>query len=185
MGLFEIIIISFGLAMDAFAVSVCKGLSIKKFKWKNAIIIAGYFGCFQGIMPLIGYFLGASFSNLVEYIDHWIAFFLLLIIGGKMVKESADDDLEKNNDNIDFKTMTLLGIATSIDALAIGVTFAFLKTNILRAVFLIGIITFVLSFLGVKIGNRFGDKLQKKAELMGGVVLILIGIKILLEHLGV
>ena len=185
MGVFEIIVIGIGLAMDAFAVSVCKGLSMKKMNWKNAIIIALYFGIFQAIMPIIGYFLGTTFSGFVESVDHWIAFILLSIIGGNMIKDSADDEIEKRNDKVDLKTMSILAIATSIDALAVGVTFAFFKANVLQAVTIIGLITFGLSLIGVKIGNRFGDKFQNKAELIGGIILIIIGLKILLEHLGV
>lgn len=185
MNLFEIFLVGIGLAMDAFAVSVCKGLSMKKMNWKSAIIIALYFGIFQAGMPIIGYFLGTAFSSFVENIDHWIAFILLSIIGGNMIKESTDDETEKRNDKVDLKTMILLAIATSIDALAIGVTFAFFKTNIALAVTVIGLITFMLSIFGVKIGNRFGDKFQNKAELAGGIILILIGLKILLEHLGI
>lgn len=185
MGIFEIIVISVGLAMDAFAVSICKGLSMKKINWKNAIIIALYFGVFQAIMPIVGYLLGNAFSDFVKSVDHWIAFILLSIIGGNMIKDSTDDEIEKRNENVDFKTMIVLAIATSIDALAVGVTFAFFKTNILSAVSIIGIITFILSFIGVVIGNKFGDKLQNKAEFTGGIILILIGLKILLEHLGI
>ncbi len=185
MGIFEIVLIGLGLAMDAFAVSICKGLSMKKMNWKNAIIIALYFGIFQALMPIIGYWLGTTFSSLVENVDHWIAFILLVIIGGNMIKDSFDDECEKRNEKIDFKTMIILAIATSIDALAVGVTFAFFKTNIVLAVSIIGIITFILSLIGVKIGNHFGDKFQNKAELTGGIILIIIGIKILLEHLGI
>lgn len=185
MSLLEIIFIGVGLAMDAFAVSVCKGLSMKKMNWKNAIIIALYFGVFQALMPVVGYFLGSTMSGFVEKVDHWIAFVLLAIIGGNMIKESTDDELEKRNDKIDFKTMIILAIATSIDALAVGITFAFFKVNLPLAVTLIGAITFVLSILGVLIGNKFGDKLQNKAELTGGIILIIIGLKILLEHLGI
>ena len=136
-------------------------------------------------MPVLGYLLGTAFSGVVESIDHWIAFILLAIIGGNMIKESTDDELEKRNDNVDVKTMIVLAIATSIDALTVGVTFAFFKTNLLLAVLIIGIITFVLSVLGVIVGNKFGDKFQNKAELTGGIILILIGLKILLEHLGI
>ena len=185
MSLLEIIFIGVGLAMDAFAVSVCKGLSMKKMNWKNALIIALYFGVFQALMPVVGYFLGSTMSEFVEKIDHWIAFFLLAIIGGNMIKESTDDELEKRNDKIDFKTMIILAIATSIDALAVGITFAFFKVDLLLAITLIGVITFALSILGVLIGNKFGDKLQNKAELTGGIILIIIGLKILLEHLGI
>lgn len=185
MELFEIIVIAIGLAMDAFAVSVCKGLSMKKIDWKKAIIIAVYFGAFQALMPVLGYFLGSSFSAFVQKVDHWIAFILLSIIGVNMIKESTDDEVEKRNDNVDFKTMVVLAIATSIDALAVGVTFAFFEVNILLAISIIGIITFILSIFGVIIGNKFGDKFQNKAELAGGIILIIIGVKILLEHLGI
>ena len=185
MELFEIIFVGVGLAMDAFAVSVCKGLSMKKINWKKATIIALYFGIFQALMPVIGYFLGSSFSVLVEKVDHWIAFILLAIIGGNMIKESRDDELEKRNDRVDFKTMIVLAIATSIDALAIGVTFAFLNVNLMLSISIIGVVTFILSLFGVVIGNKFGDKFQNKAELAGGIILIIIGLKILLEHLGI
>ena len=185
MRIYEIIIIGIGLAMDAFAVSVCKGLSMKRIDWKKAIIISLYFGIFQALMPVLGFFLGSTFSSLVQKLDHWISFILLVIIGGNMIKESTDDEIEKRNDNIDIKTMILLSIATSIDALAVGVTFAFFEVNILLSIIIIGIITFLLSILGVIIGNNFGDKFQNKAEFAGGVILILIGLKILLEHLGI
>lgn len=184
MEILELIFISIGLAMDAFAVSICKGLSVKKVKAKHYFIAGGYFGGFQAIMPLIGYLLGISFQNLIVSIDHWIAFILLGIIGINMIKESLGDD-ENINDSFSFKDMFPLAIATSIDALAIGITFAFLKVNIILAVFLIGTITFVFSALGIKIGSIFGDKFKNKAELIGGIVLIIIGIKILLEHLGI
>lgn len=185
MNLYEIILISIGLAMDAFAVSICKGLSMKKINWKSTLIIAIYFGLFQAIMPVFGYLLGSSFSVIVQKIDHWIAFILLAIIGGNMIKESKDDETEKRNDKVDFKTMIILAIATSIDALAVGVTFAFFKVNIILSISIIGLITFILSFVGVIIGNKFGDKFQNKAEFTGGIILIFIGLKILLEHLGI
>lgn len=185
MELFEIVFIGIGLAMDAFAVSVCKGLSMKKIDWEKVMIIAIYFGIFQALMPVIGYFLGSSFSEFVVKVDHWIAFILLAIIGGNMIKESSDDEIEKRNDKVDFKTMIILAIATSIDALAVGITFAFFEVNLIFAVSVIGLITLVLSFFGVLIGNKFGDKLQNKAELTGGIILIIIGLKILLEHLGI
>lgn len=185
MGVLEILLIGISLAMDAFAVSICKGLSMKKMDLKKTIIIAIYFGAFQALMPVVGYFLGSTFSELVSSIDHWIAFALLSIIGGNMIKESFYDEEDKRNDKVDFKTMIVLAIATSIDALAVGITFAFLKTNIIFSASLIGIITFFMSILGVKIGNIFGDKFQNKAEFTGGTILILIGIKILLEHLGI
>ena len=186
MGIIEIILIAVSLAMDAFAVSICKGLSMIKMDWKKAIIIGLYFGIFQGGMPLIGYFLGVGFEESIKFIDHWIAFGLLAFIGGNMIKEAlSKNDEDEVDDSVDFKTMIVLAIATSIDALAVGVTFAFLNVNILLAVALIGIITFVISCIGVKLGNVFGDKYEKKAELAGGVVLVLIGLKILLEHLGI
>ena len=185
MELFEIVVIGIGLAMDAFAVSICKGLSMKKIDWKKAIIIALYFGIFQALMPVLGYFLGSAFSSFVQSVDHWIAFILLAIIGGNMIKDSTDDEVEKRNDNVDVKTMLLLAIATSIDALAVGVTFAFFEVNLLFSITIIGIITFILSFLGVIIGNKFGDRFQNRAELAGGIILIIIGLKILLEHLGI
>ena len=185
MGIIEILLTSLGLAMDAFAVAVCKGLSMKKFNKKKGLIIGIYFGVFQGLMPLIGYLLGTTFQSLITSIDHWIAFILLGFIGGNMLKEGLSKECEKNNDKVDFKTMLPLAIATSIDALAVGITFAFLKVNIVFAVLSIGIITFVMSYIGVKIGNKFGNKYEKKAQLLGGIILILIGTKILLEHLGV
>ena len=185
MELFEIVVIGIGLAMDAFAVSVCKGLSMKKIEWRKAIIIALYFGIFQALMPVLGFFLGSAFSTFVKQVDHWIAFILLAIIGGNMIKESNDDEEEKRNSNIDVKTMIGLAVATSIDALAVGVTFAFFEVNLLLAISIIGIITFVLSVIGVIIGNKFGDKFQNRAELAGGIILIIIGIKILIEHLGI
>ena len=186
MGLVEIILIAVSLAMDAFAVSICKGLSMKKMDWKKAIIIALYFGLFQGGMPLIGYLLGVGFEESIKFIDHWIAFGLLAFIGGNMIKEAlSKNEDDEVDDKVDFKTMIVLAIATSIDALAVGVTFAFLNVNIILAVSLIAIITFIISCIGVKLGNVFGDKYEKKAELAGGIVLILIGLKILLEHLGI
>ena len=185
MELFEIVVIGIGLAMDAFAVSVCKGLAMKKLDWKKVIIISLYFGIFQALMPVLGYCLGSTFSSFVQQVDHWIAFILLAIIGGNMIKDSTDDEEEKRNDKVDVKTMVLLALATSIDALAVGVTFAFFEVNLWLSISIIGIITFVLSVLGVIIGNKFGDKFQNRAELAGGIILIIIGLKILLEHLGI
>ena len=185
MGAIEILLISIGLAMDAFAVSVCKGLAMKKMSWKKAIIIGLYFGAFQAIMPTIGFSLGTTFERFITNVDHWIAFILLVGIGINMVKEAFNKESENRNDNVDVKTMLVLSIATSIDALAIGITFACLKIHIVMPVITIGLITFIISVIGVKIGNRFGDKYEKKAEIMGGVILILLGIKILLEHLGI
>lgn len=185
MGVAEVLLIGVGLAMGAFAVSVCKGLSMKKLDWKKAIIIALYFGVFQALMPAIGYFLGATFQSLVTNIDHWIAFILLALIGGNMIKESFGGESENCNDKVDFKTMVVLAIATSIDALAVGITFAFLKTNVLSAISIIGVVTFFICLIGVKIGNKFGCKYESKAEFVGGLILILMGIKILIEHLGI
>ena len=184
MGIIEIFLIGIGLAMDAFAVSICKGLAMKKMNWKKAMIIGLYFGIFQGVMPVIGYLLGSTFAGLVESIDHWIAFFLLGTIGTNMLIESFSKDKENSNDSVDVKTMIILSIATSIDALAIGISFAFLEVNVFFAAFVITIITFILSVIGVKVGNVFGDKYESKAEFVGGAILILLGIKILLEHLG-
>ena len=183
MGLLELIVLSIGLAMDACAVSICKGLAMSKMKWKNAIIVGAYFGIFQALMPLIGYLLGINFQRAITNIDHWIAFVLLIGIGINMIKEAMSKEEEEENDSIRFKDMIVLAVATSIDALAVGVTFAFLKVNIVLSVSMIGIITFVISIIGVKMGNVFGDKYKQKAELAGGIILILLGIKILLEHL--
>ena len=185
MGIIEIVILSLGLAMDAFAVAICKGLSMQKMNWKNACIIGVYFGGFQALMPAIGYLLGISFQDKICSIDHWIAVILLGIIGLNMIKDAISKENEKQNDSIKFKDMLILAIATSIDALAVGITFAFFKVNIILAISLIGIITFTISFIGVKIGNVFGDKYEKKAEFTGGLILILLGIKILLEHLAI
>ena len=183
MSLFGIIILSIGLGMDAFAVSVCKGVSFKKSNLKKSIIVASYMGIFQAIMPVIGYFLGMSFADKITSIDHWLAFVLLFIIGIKMIKEALSTEKEVINDKVDFKEMIILAIATSIDALAVGITFAFLNVNLWFAVSLIGMITFLLCFVGTKIGSIFGDKYENKAELAGGLILILLGIKIVLEHL--
>ena len=158
MGIIELILLSIGLGMDAFAVSVCKGISMKKMNWKKACIIGLYFGGFQAIMPVIGYFFGSSFESIITNIDHWIAFILLAIIGAKMIQEAFQKEEEEYNEDISVKTMIVLSIATSIDALAVGITFAFLKVNLLLAITLIGTITFILSVIGTKIGNRFGDK---------------------------
>ena len=183
MGIIELIVLSIGLAMDAFAVSICKGLSMPRMKWKNAIIIGLYFGCFQALMPVLGYLLGVNFQDIISNVDHWIAFILLDVIGINMIKEAISKDNDEHNDSIKFKDMIVLAIATSIDALAVGITFAFLNVNLILAISLIGIITFIISVLGVKAGNIFGDKYEKKAECIGGIILILLGIKILLKHL--
>lgn len=183
MNLLELLLIAVGLSMDAFAVSICKGLSVRKLQVKHALTAGLYFGGFQALMPLIGYFLGTQFQSLITDIDHWIAFVLLSLIGFNMVRESFGES-ERLDASFRFKTMLPLAIATSIDALAVGVTFAFLQVQIIPAVSFIGVITFVFSAVGIKIGNVFGAKYKSKAELLGGVVLILMGIKILLEHLG-
>lgn len=170
--------------MDAFAVSVCKGLSVNRLEKKHAAIVGLYFGGFQFLMPVIGYLLGSRFESLITSVDHWIAFALLLVIGGNMIKESFGE-AEKLNDDFGFKTMVLLAVATSIDALAVGITFAFLQVRIVPAASLIGVTTFSLSALGIYIGHRFGARYKARAERVGGVILILIGVKILLEHLQV
>ncbi len=184
MSLFELFILAVSLSMDAFAVSVCKGLSLGKIKTKHMLIAGAWFGGFQALMPLIGYFMGSFFADLIVQYDHWIAFVLLAFIGGNMIKEAFEKD-EKVDGAMDIKSMLLLAIATSIDALAVGVTFAFLKVQIVPAVSFIGIVTFIISAIGVKIGSLFGTKYKSKAELFGGIVLILIGLKILLEGIGV
>lgn len=182
MGFLEILIIGVGLSMDAFAVSICKGLSTRTLKLKHALICGGYFGFFQGFMPFLGYVLGIQFKDKIESIDHWIAFILLALIGINMIKEAFEDE-ETCNTEFSPKVMIPLAIATSIDALAIGVTFAFLNVNILSAVSIIACTTFVISMIGVKIGHVFGMKYKSKAEIAGGIILIGMGIKILLEHL--
>ncbi len=184
MGTGELFVIAVALSMDAFAVSICKGLSVEKLRLKHAAVSGLYFGGFQALMPLIGFFLGKQFAHLITSVDHWIAFILLALIGINMIKESRSD-AEELDSSFSFKTMFPLAIATSIDALAVGVTFAFLNVNIWFAVGFIGVITFAFSAAGVKIGQLFGARFKSKAELFGGIVLILIGIKILLEHLGI
>lgn len=192
MSLYVLFLTAVGLAMDAFAVAICKGLSVQKAKISHMTITGLYFGIFQAAMPLIGYLVGKQFKQYVETFDHWIAFVLLGLIGANMIREalSKEDeeecDCENKNSSFGFKAMFPMAIATSIDALAVGVTYAFLPdVKIVPAVAFIGVITFALSFVGVKIGNIFGTKFKSKAELAGGIILILIGIKILLEHLGV
>ena len=181
----ELVLTAIALSMDAFAVAICKGLSMKKADLKQSALVGGYFGFFQGFMPLIGYFLGSRFEPLISGVDHWIVFILLGIIGFNMVRESMSQE-EAGSKALDLtpRAMFPLAVATSIDALAVGITFAILHINILPAVLLIGGITFVLSVAGVKIGNLFGSKYKSRAELFGGIVLVLIGGKILLEHTG-
>lgn len=184
MGMGELLAIAVGLAMDAFAVAICKGLSVSKVKLKHCLICGAYFGIFQGLMPLIGYILGSSFQSAIESIDHWIVFALLGLIGLNMIRESRNED-ECIDCSFTFKAMLPLALATSIDALAVGVSFAFLKVNIVYAVTFIGVITFGISAAGVKLGQVFGAKYRSRAEFFGGAVLILMGLKILLEHLGI
>ncbi len=184
MSLLTLFITAVGLSMDAFAVSVCKGLAMKKLSWKKAVIIGLWFGGFQALMPTLGYLLGTRFEGYVNAIDHWIAFILLALIGTNMIREALSPDKDETDDSTDPKTMLLLAVATSIDALAVGVTYAFLQVRILPAVSFIGVITLTLSIIGVKIGNLFGLKYKAKAEIFGGIILILMGLKILLEHLG-
>ncbi len=184
----ELLLMGVGLAMDAFAVSVCKGLSMKKLNKKQAVVIGLYFGGFQALMPLVGWILGSQFQQYITNIDHWIAFVLLGFIGGKMVIEAVkewneEDIVEVKDQPLDHKNMFMLAIATSIDALAVGITFAFLETPIIEAITIIGITTMIISIIGVVVGNFFGGKYKHKAELVGGVILILLGLKILIEHL--
>ena len=185
MSLIELFLIAVGLSMDAFAVSICKGLSVRKAEPRHSLIVGAYFGGFQALMPAIGYVLGRQFESLITSVDHWIAFVLLGIIGGNMIREALKGEQEELDDSFTFRTMLPLAIATSIDALAMGVTFAFLQVQIVPAVLFIGVTTFVLSAIGLKVGNVFGAKYKSRAELFGGVVLVLMGIKILLEHLGI
>ncbi len=184
MSIAELFVLAVGLSMDAFAVSICKGLSLEKISFKHMVAAGVWFGVFQALMPAIGYFLGSFFADMVTKCAHWIAFVLLLFIGGNMIKESFGKE-EELDGNMAVKVMLLLAVATSIDALAVGVSFAFLKVNIVLAVMFIGIVTFVCSAAGVKIGSIFGSKYKAKAELAGGIILILIGIKILLDGLGI
>mgnify|MGYP002988345276 CR=1 FL=1 len=200
MGFWELVVLAVGLSMDAFAVSICKGLALQRVSWKECCIAGAWFGGFQALMPLLGYLLGTQFEQFVTSVDHWIAFVLLGIIGGNMIREALSKDEDKLDGSLAFKTMLLLAIATSIDALAVGITFAFLPgTRIVPAVALIGSlvfipilpvaligsITFVFSAAGIRLGYVFGLRYKSKAEFAGGVILILLGTKILLEHLGV
>ena len=188
MSLIELFVIAVGLSMDAFAVAVCKGLSVQKLEKKHIFITGLWFGSFQGLMPLIGYLLGSTFERFITPIDHWVAFVLLGIIGANMIKESLSKDEEEEGNDASFsvKSMFVMAVATSIDALAVGITFALLpEVNITAAVTFIGVVTFTLSCIGIKIGNAFGAKFKDKAELAGGIILVLMGAKILLEHLGV
>lgn len=188
MSFMELVLIAVGLSMDAFAVAICKGLSVQKLGWKHYLTVGVWFGGFQALMPTLGYLLGTTFERYITSVDHWVAFVLLCLIGGGMLKEGLAKEEEEKEEraDFDFKSMLLLAVATSIDALAVGITFALLPdVNIFSAVGLIGTITFCLSAVGLKVGNIFGLKYKSKAEVVGGVILILIGVKILLEHLGV
>lgn len=183
MDLIMLFTLAVGLSMDAFAVSVCKGLAMRQATIKKASIVGLWFGGFQALMPALGYALGIQFKDKITSIDHWIAFGLLGLIGFNMIRESMSKEDKEANESLDFKTMLMLAVATSIDALAVGITFAFLQVNILAAVSVIGLITFLLSVMGVKIGNVFGIRYKAKAELAGGIILIILGVKILIEHL--
>ena len=198
MGFIEIFLTGVGLSMDAFAVSICRGLQMRRgVNWKHLFIIAAFFGGFQALMPAIGYLLGSQFKDYIVAIDHWIAFGLLAFIGGKMIYDVICDIREQKDgceccnkqdeasDRLDVRQIALMAVATSIDALAVGITFAFLEVNLLLAIAIIGITTFVLCTLGVLVGHKFGARFKNKASIAGGVVLILIGAKILLEHLGI
>lgn len=209
MSFVEILLIGIGLSMDAFSVSICKGLTTKQFSWKMALTCGLWFGFFQALMPVIGYFLGEQFEQYIMAVDHWIAFGLLFLIGANMIREAlakkdqpnqtnlaqtGDDqtgtpilarDNESDDSSLGFKTMLLLAVATSIDALAVGISFACIQVKIWSSVLIIGLTTFLFSVLGVKIGNVFGSKFERGAGIVGGIILILIGLKILLEHLGI
>ena len=183
MSLFELFVIALGLSMDAFAVSICKGLCLEKMDWKKACLAGVYFGGFQALMPLIGYYIAYGFREAIEGVDHWVAFVLLCWIGITMIRGSREE--KKEDDDFGIKAMLILAVATSIDALAVGISFAFLDVGIWQEIILIGVVTFILSTLGVKVGNVFGSRYKSKAEVAGGIILILIGLEILLKHLGI
>ena len=185
MGVWELLFLAVGLSMDAFAVSICKGLAMDRVSLAKAFIPGLWFGAFQGLMPLIGWLLGSRFARYITALDHWIAFGLLAILGINMLREAFGGDEEEADASLGLKVMLALAVATSIDALAVGITFAFLEVSILPAVCFIALVTFVISSCGVKIGNLFGMRFRAKAEALGGVILILLGVKILLEHLGI
>jgi Predicted membrane protein len=186
MSYLELFLIGIGLSMDAFAVSICRGLAMKKLRWRDTLVIGLFFGGFQALMPLAGWLLGSRLSVYIENVDHWIAFILLALIGGNMVREALGEDegTESCEERLDYRELFLMAVATSIDALAVGVTFAFLSVSIVPAITIIGVTTFCLSVAGVVVGNFFGSRWRKQAEITGGVILILLGLKILLEHLG-
>ena len=187
MDLLTLFFLAVGLSMDAFAVSICKGLAMKKITFKQAAIVGLWFGGFQALMPTLGFFLGTTFADLVNAVADWIAFALLALIGANMIKEALSKEEEEADASLSFKKMFILAVATSIDAFAVGVSFAFMEigTLIIPAVLFIGVITFILSMAGVKVGNVFGTKYKSKAEFAGGVILILLGVKIILEHFGI
>lgn len=188
MNFLELLMLAVGLSMDAFAVSVCKGLALKKISLRETSIVGAWFGGFQALMPAVGYFLGSAFEKYITAFDHWVAFVLLALIGGNMIREALSGDDDSADASLGFKTMLVMAVATSIDALAVGITFAFLIDGVLKmigAVLIIGVTTFILSGLGVKAGSVFGTKYKSKAELAGGIILVLLGLKILLEHLGI
>lgn len=186
MGIIELLFLAVGLSMDAFAVSICKGLAMKKATLKASMTCGLWFGGFQALMPLIGYFLGSLFAEAIQAFDHWVAFILLAIIGVNMLREALSDEEESGDADLSVKTMFVMAVATSIDALAVGISLAMAgNVNIVLAVILIGCTTCVLSAIGVQVGNVFGSRYEKKAEIAGGVILILLGLRILLEHLGV
>ena len=190
MDLFTLFTLAVGLSMDAFAVSICKGLSMEKLSIKNMAVVGLWFGGFQALMPVIGYLLGVQFKDKITAIDHWIAFILLGFIGGKMMIEAVrewneEEVVDVMDAPIDHKNMLVLAVATSIDALTVGITFAFLGTPIVEAISIIGITTMVISIAGVVVGNFFGSRYKSKAEFIGGLILVLLGLKILLEHLGI
>ena len=180
MSIAEILLIGIGLSMDAFAVSICKGLSVDKLKVKHALMAGLYFGGFQALMPLIGYFLGSQFKSMITSIDHWIAFGLLVLIGANMIREALGEEGEEKNDSFSFQTMVLLAVATSIDALAVGISLSAVQANIVSAALSIGVVTAALCFVATFMGRRFGTILNDKAELLGGIILVAIGVKIVI-----
>lgn len=186
MDLLSLLLLAVGLSMDAFAVSICKGLAVGKVKAKHMCVVGAWFGGFQALMPAAGYLLGTRFEKSITAVDHWIAFVLLMLIGANMIREALSKGEEEEADaSLSSKTMFLMAVATSIDALAVGITFAFLQVNIVPAALTIGATTFLISAIGVKVGSVFGLRYKKRAELAGGAILCLLGVKILLEHLGV
>ena len=189
MSIVELFLIGVGLSMDAFAVAICQGLCMPKLNLRHGGVIALYFGGFQALMPLIGWFLGSQFAGYIQSFDHWVAFVLLVLIGGNMIREALSPEEEETScavaNKLDHRQLFMMAVATSIDALAIGVTFAFLEVSIVPAISIIGCTTFCLSLVGVVVGNFFGARYKKRAELTGGIILVLLGVKILLEHLGI